>query len=140
MIETATAVKADRGDALLDGALADELADEGSGLLVGAQLAGGTELGVEGRGRADGLAIDVVDDLSLNVGVGAVDGQTRTIGGAGHLAADTALAALETRLLSLKLVHAYSLDVPSPNGVMVFCYGLDYLAALPSLRRMCSPS
>ena len=70
MIETATAVKADRGDALLDGALADELADEGSGLLVGAQLAGGTELGVEGRGRADGLAIDVVDDLSINVGVG----------------------------------------------------------------------
>ena len=56
------------------------------------------------------------------MGVGTVDGQTRTIGGAGHLAADTALAALETRLLSLKLVHAYSLDVPSPNGVMAVAW------------------
>ena len=97
MIDATTAVEGDLGDALLDGALRHELAHELGGLLVGADLAGGAELRVEGRGGADGLAVDIVDDLGVDVSVGAVLGEARTLGGTGDLGADAALAALETR-------------------------------------------
>lgn len=49
MIDTAATVELHRGDALLDGALANELAHERGGLLVGAHLSGCAELGVEGH-------------------------------------------------------------------------------------------
>ena len=140
MIDAAATVEPDRSDALLDGALANELAHERGGLLVGAHLAGRAELGVEGGGGAQGLALGVIDDLRVDVGVGAVYAEAGTLWGTEDLGADAALAARETRRLLLLLVHSFSLVTPPPDGVMVLCLVLCYLAALPSLRRMRSPS
>ena len=69
MIDVTTAVEGDLGDALLEGALGNELADELRGLLVGADLALSLELGREGRSGAEGLAARIVDDGGIDVGV-----------------------------------------------------------------------
>ena len=105
MVDAAATIEGDGLDASLESALGDHLTDELSGLLVGAEVAGGTELGVERRGGADRLGIDVVDDLSVDVRVGAVHGKTRTLGGATNLGADATLTALEAGSLRLLLVH-----------------------------------
>lgn len=49
MVDTATAIEGDLGDAGLDGALANELTDLLRSLLV--RGVGALELGLEGRGR-----------------------------------------------------------------------------------------
>ena len=110
MIDAAATVKRDLGHTSLNSALADELAHELGGILVGAQLAGCTELGVERGSAADGLRVSVVDDLSVDVGVGAVHGEARTLGGAEDLGAHATLAALEAFPLGLELVHCFSLE------------------------------
>ena len=69
MVDTATAIEGDLGDAGLDGALANELTDLLRSLLV--RGVGALELGLEGRGRDERQAgaLAVVDDLGIDVGV-----------------------------------------------------------------------
>ena len=61
MVDTATAIEGDLGDAGLDGALANELTDFLRSLLV--RGVGALELGLEGRGRDERQAgaLSVVD-------------------------------------------------------------------------------
>ena len=68
MVDTATAIEGDLGDAGLDGALANELTDLLRSLLV--RGVGALELGLEGRGRDERQAgaLAVVDDLGIDVG------------------------------------------------------------------------
>ena len=69
MVDTATAIEGDLGDAGLDGALANELTDLLRSLLV--RGVGALELGLEGRGRDERQAgaLAVVDDLGIDVSV-----------------------------------------------------------------------
>ena len=64
MVDTATAIEGDLGDAGLDGALANELTDLLRSLPV--RGVGALELGLEGRGRDERQAgaLTVVDDLA----------------------------------------------------------------------------
>ena len=104
MIDAATTVELDLGDAGLESALGDELADLLSGLLVAGL--GALELSLErGRGN-ERLALGVVDDHGVDVRIGTNDAQTRTLDGAENLAANATLTALKACLLRLVLVHA----------------------------------
>ena len=63
MVDTATAIEGDLGDAGLDGALANELTDLLRSLLV--RGVGALELGLEGRGRDERQAGALAVVLSL---------------------------------------------------------------------------
>lgn len=105
MVDTATTIESDLGDAGLDGTLANELTDLLRSLLV--RGVGALELGLEGRGRDERQAgtLAVVDDLGIDVGVGTGHAKTRTLGGTRDLAANTTLTTLEAFQLRLMLVH-----------------------------------
>ncbi len=106
MVDATATIEGDGGNALVQSALADKLAHELGSFLVGTELTGGTELGIKGRAGADGLRIDIIDDLRIDVCVSAVHGETGTLSGTGDFATDATLAALEPELLRLLLVHA----------------------------------
>ena len=105
MVDTATTIEGDLGDAGLDGALANELTDLLRSLLV--RGVGALELGLEGRGgdERQAGALAVVDDLGIDVGVSTGHAKTRTLGGTRDLAANTTLTTLEAFQLRLMLVH-----------------------------------
>ena len=111
MIDAATAVESDGSDTGLESALGDELAN-----LLGSRLVRGghaLELSLERRSGNQGTGtLGIVDDLGVDIGVGAGNAQTRTLGSARDLTANTTLTTLETRQLRLMLIHAeYSLEV-----------------------------
>lgn len=88
------------------------------------------------------MTLGVVDDHGVDVGVGTHDAQTRASRGAKDLAADTALTTLEAGALCLLLVHVKLLMKSCQHLTGCWSYDVEalyYLAALPSLRRMCSP-
>ena len=64
MEEIASAVESDLGDTRGEGALGDRLADDGGGVDAVLTLGLGGEGLVVGRGGNQGLALEVVDELS----------------------------------------------------------------------------
>ena len=91
MILVASAVEADLVNPGLLGALGDGLAHERRGGLVAAVGGLALDLGVEGRGRGEGLALVVVDDLGVDVLRAPEDAEPRALGRAGQLLADPPL-------------------------------------------------
>ena len=83
--------------------LAHELTDLLGSLLVTGGRA--LELGLEGGGGDEGVALGVVDDGGIDVGVGAGHAQARTLRGAEDLATNATLATLQTCELRFVLVH-----------------------------------
>ena len=105
MVEIATAVEHDLADTRIEGTLGDELAHLGSTFDIATMLAGGLNLLVK-RGRAcQRDSSDIIDDLSVDVGIGTRHAQARTLGRTRNLATHTALATLQFRLLCLELIH-----------------------------------
>ena len=107
MVDTSPAIEPDLGDTLLKSPLTNEPTDELSRLLVGAELAGLAKLRAQSGGRADGLAVCIIDHLRVDVRIGAVNSQARTLCGAEDLGADAALPTLEC--------FALCLFIPSPS-------------------------
>ena len=90
VIEVTAAVEDDGADVRAFGTLCDELAD----LLGALDVRGAFFEGlVEGGGGREGLARRVVDDLDVDVLVRVMDGEARTLGRSGDLAADTVVDA-----------------------------------------------
>ena len=131
MIQVTAAVENDLGDASFNGLLASDFAHGGSAFNVGAGLAGSLESLAQGALAADGHMSDIVDELHIQVRVGTGNAKARTSGGARNLAADATVATSQPGLLLLEFLHLISLQTLSY---------LSPLAALPSLRRTCSPS
>ena len=67
MEEVTSAVESDLGDTRGEGALGDGLADDGSSLDAVLALGLGGEGLVVGRGGNQGLALEVVDDLDIDL-------------------------------------------------------------------------
>ena len=67
MEEIASAVESDLGDTRGEGALGDRLADDGGGVDAVLTLGLGGEGLVVGRGGNQGLALEVVDDLDIDL-------------------------------------------------------------------------
>src|SRR5690348_9625474 len=83
-------------DAGRDRALGNQLADLGRGVLVGAGLELGLQALVERRGGGQGQALQVVDDLGVDVLARAEDAEARAAGrGLAQRVARAALAAGE---------------------------------------------
>ena len=76
MIDVTASVEYDVGDVLFLSALSDELADCLSSFLVAAALYGL----IERRSAAQGNALDIVDDLSIDVVGGAEHSKAGTLG------------------------------------------------------------
>ena len=100
-------------------------------VVIGTGLAGSLESLAQGALAADGHMSDIVDELHIQVRVGTGNAKARTSGGARNLAADATVATSQPGLLLLEFLHLISLQTLSY---------LSPLAALPSLRRTCSPS
>src|SRR6476620_11702151 len=80
MEQEAATIEHDRRDARLLGALGNGLANRRGAVLRGAGLT--LEVLVQRRGRSEGLALRVVDDLHVDVPARTVDGKPRLAGGA----------------------------------------------------------
>ena len=80
MVQIAATVEHHLLDAFSDGALGDQFANGDGGVAAsGRRLQTGTQLFIDGGRRAKGALSRVVDDLGLDVVVGAEHGQTRTV-------------------------------------------------------------
>ena len=123
MIDITTAVEHDSVDALCLGALCNQLADlAGSFLVAGSAF----EFLVKSGCGNQRDAIDVVNDLCVDVRIAAIDIQARSFGRAGDLAAHSGVA-LHALCIFIKRFNHYGTP---PN------YFLP--PALPSLWRMTS--
>src|SRR5699024_6334193 len=99
VVPVATTVEDDRGGARLLGALCDEPADLLG--LLGLVALHRPHVGLHGRGRGDGLADGVVDDLDEDVPGAAGDDQPRTARGPRDLLADAQVATTTSGALAL---------------------------------------
>src|SRR4051812_25390578 len=122
VIEVAVAVEHD----LVDLALEADLGNEGADLLGCVRLVvvleRALEVARERRGGGERLAVDVVDDLRVDVPAAAEDAEPRALGLAGDFSSNAELAALPADEIGR---HGY--------------FDPLALAALPALRRMFSP-
>ena len=89
------------------GAVGDELADLCCTLDVATVLAACLELSIDGGSAHQSASGNVIDDLSVDVGVGTGHAQTRTRGGTGDLAANATLTASQFLPLKLLLIHCF---------------------------------
>jgi hypothetical protein len=94
VVQVATAIEDHLLDALGDGAVGQQLTHRYGGVAAGAGFKAGAQILVEGGGRAEGGLGGVVDDLGVDVVVGAEHGQTRTFGGAVKMATQAAVTLL----------------------------------------------
>src|SRR5690606_24194703 len=97
MINIGTAVEYDLADARLHPTFGDQLAHGHSRLGIATVLDRTTQVLVEGRGRRQGAASRVVDDLGVNILVRAEHAETGTTKGTSlERLADPSLAAFRT--------------------------------------------
>ena len=123
MIDITATIEHDSVDALCLGALCDQLADLAGSFLV---ACGAFEILLIGSGGSERNAVDVVNDLCVDVCVAAVDVQAGPFGRAGDLSANADMT-LHTLSVLIKCFHH---NGTPPN------YFLP--PALPSLWRMVS--
>ena len=99
-------------------ALGDELANFSSGSDVAAVLLL-LALLAEGGGGGDGDAVEIVDELGVDVVERAIDVEARTLGSAGHLLADARVYALADDVALTGIDHdSFSFLVAYPE-----CWG-----------------
>ena len=94
MVQVAAAIEDHLLDAPGEGALGDQLTHGDGGVAGGAGLEAGAQILVEGRRGAEGALGVVVDDLGVDVVVGAEDREPGTVGGAGEQTTQTAVTLL----------------------------------------------
>ena len=95
VVQVAATVEDHLLDALRDGSFGHELADGDRGVTAAATgLEAGTQLLINGGRRAEGALRFVVDDLGVDVIVGAEHGQPRAIGRATEMTTQTPVAFL----------------------------------------------
>ena len=116
MINVATAVKYNGSDTLLKGSLCESCTNLASCFLVRADALEGCLVGVCANER---YAVNIVDDLSRDVSVGAIYSETRSLGSTGDLAAYS--------LMSLKTLSV------TVNSLNHFLYLLSLLTGLSGL-------
>ena len=97
MIKVAASVENNVGDAFFDGSLGDGFADLFSSLFVAARHA---EIFFGAGGRHKGDTLGVIDDLSVDVIVGAINAESRAFSGAADLCSDS-LMSLQTSLIRI---------------------------------------
>src|SRR5215212_2553392 len=124
VVQEATAIEHDRRDALLLGALGEELPDL-LGPVALARLLAVPQRRFEIRGRHQGGAGGVVDDLPVDVLQRAEDRQARSLGGPAQVAPNAAVPLLAQATCIWSLEHGRS-------------YFLPLAPALPAFRRIVS--
>ena len=131
VIEVTTAIEDHGVDAGGDGTLREELANLLRADNVRRRLLEGF---VERGGGTQGAALGIVDDLRVDVLVGIMDGEARTLCGADDFAPD-AIVNAPADVLAIDGAHR------AVMGMGVRAAGVNYLPTLlPSLRRTCSPT
>ena len=95
VIQVAATIEDHLLDALGQGTLGDEFAD-GNGSIAGAScvLEARAQVLVKRRGRAERALCGIVDDLGVDVAVGAKHSQPGTVGGAAEMATQAPVALL----------------------------------------------
>merc|ERR1712100_23310 len=95
VVQISAAVEHHLLDAFGDGALGDQFADGDRGVAAASRsLEAGAQLLVNGGGGAECALGRVVDDLGVDVVVGAEHGQPRTVGGSSDVTTQTPVAFL----------------------------------------------
>ena len=94
VVQVAASIEDHLLDALGEGTLGDQLTNGDGSIAGGSGRDVGAQLLIDGGGRAEGALRFVVDDLRVDVVVGAEHSQARTGGGAGEIATQTPVAFL----------------------------------------------
>ena len=89
----AATIEDDLGNAGFNGFLANDFAQDASAFDVCAALTRCLEIRAKSRDCAERLAIDIVNDLNIDIGIAARNTQTRTSRRTKYLAANTGVTA-----------------------------------------------